>query len=105
MLDEYLSLRAIFLDSHPMLLNLCHSHFEIIVLESGFYEGEIVNEKFHGIGGRLFPNGDIYFGEWADGELEGEGIYKFYSHDLFLSYEGKFENGMSIGIGLYLFKD
>lgn len=57
--------------------------------------------KFNGIGGRIFKNRDIYFGEWKSGEMNGKGVYKFYEHALYEIYYGKFQEGVCSGVGKY----
>lgn len=69
------------------------------MLNGGFYEGQLKEGKFNGVGGRVFPNNDVFFGEWTDDEIEGVGIYSFSENQIFETYEGKFEKGNPIGSG------
>lgn len=43
-------------------------------------------------------NGDIYQGDWSDGEKNGQGHYEFANNDL---YEGYWLNGKRHGKGVY----
>lgn len=51
---------------------------EETVEEIGVYEGER-NEKGerHGHGKSHFPNGDVFEGEYSEGQRSGVGIYRF----------------------------
>ena len=41
--------------------------------------GQIDKNKFgpHGLGKVTFPNGNEYEGEWKDGEMHGQGIFRW----------------------------
>ena len=67
--------------------------------ERARYEGEYVNGKRHGNGRMVFPNGDIYHGQWTENQMHGEGTYVYKaSGDI---YSGSFENGRKHGEGIY----
>ena len=44
----------------------------------------------------LYKNGDIYYGQLKNGQLDGQGIYKFANGSI---YEGYFENNEFHGRG------
>ena len=46
-----------------------------ITLDFGYYDGEVVDEKFHGYGIFYYNNGDRYDGEWANDKMNGYGVY------------------------------
>ena len=49
-------------------------------LYPGTYEGERnKNEERHGFGKALLPNGDVYEGEYQNGQRHGSGVYTFVS--------------------------
>ena len=41
--------------------------------KGGVYEGFFKNDQFHGYGRYIYPNGDLYLGEFALGEISGNG--------------------------------
>ena len=41
--------------------------------EGGVYEGTFLNGKQHGTGTYTLPSGYTYSGEWANGEIVGQG--------------------------------
>ncbi len=67
-----------------------------------WYEGEIVNGNFQGVGKFYFNNGDLYEGDFKDDMFDGQGMYKFKSG---CSYNGMFSNDEFHGIGTYTFED
>ena len=67
-----------------------------------WYDGEIVDGNFEGVGKFYFYNGDLYEGEFKDDMFHGYGIYKFKSG---CSYDGVFNNDEFHGIGTYTFED
>ena len=72
------------------------------------YRGEWRNDKPNGGGRMEFPNHDIYEGEWKDGLMDGEGIYRFYDpkkDEYISSYEGQFAEGKRPGVGRMTFPD
>ena len=63
---------------------------------SFLYEGEWLNDEFHGTGVKTFSNGDRYEGGWFRGKMEGSG--KYISHEGW-TYEGEFKSDQRHGIG------
>lgn len=47
----------------------------------------------------LFPNGDSYFGEWANNTFHGTGTYKYTNEHAV--YKGEWSKGLQHGIGYY----
>ena len=47
-------------------------------------------------------NGDIYEGEWKNGEFNGKGIYKYNNGN---KYEGEFKDGNKDGKGIFTNKN
>lgn len=45
--------------------------------ENAIYEGECVNDKPHGFGKATLPTGEVYEGEFINGQLEGPGSISF----------------------------
>lgn len=63
------------------------------------YTGEYnVEGKYHGKGVFKFASGDVYDGEWKDGQMDGQGMYKYSDGDV---YEGNYKNGQYDGYGEY----
>ncbi len=58
--------------------------------DKSVYEGYFVSDLFEGSNGKfVWANGDVYFGDWKNGKMDGEGM--FTHHDgHFL--KGKFKN-------------
>ena len=73
---------------------------------SGYYKGELFNKlpnnhgSFH-INKKPFI-GNIYEGNWKDGEKEGIGKFKFCNGDI---YDGDFKNDKFEGMGVYKYSD
>ena len=69
----------------------------------GTYTGER-NEKGerHGKGRNVFPNGDIYDGQYVNGKRHGKGVYVFKNTAF---YSGNFENNNKSGSGLFIYPD
>ena len=71
------------------------------------YRGGFKADVFHGLGGYFYKNGEVFFGTYADGSLDGPGIYIYgpesgYSGDRFI---GQFADGERNGHGAYFFAD
>lgn len=72
-----------------------------IEIENERYEGEFLNDMFHGQGTFYFANGDVYVGQWVENKRSGRGIMYFEDGD---RYEGEFLNDKFNGKGTYFFK-
>jgi len=63
------------------------------------YEGKYADGKKNGLGKMTFPNGDVYFGEWKDNKMDGEGTYTYSkTKDV---YSGSWLAGIKSGTGCY----
>tara|TARA_B100000945_G_C20358388_1_gene585829 strand:- start:226 stop:624 length:399 start_codon:yes stop_codon:yes gene_type:complete len=67
-----------------------------------YYEGNIIDDTFDGMGILYFNNGDIYEGQFKNDMFEGKGMYKYKSG---AKYNGLFSNDKFHGIGTLLFED
>ena len=49
--------------------------------EREIYYGELdgSGQFYHGVGLKLYPNGDIFYGNWKHGEYDGYGAYVYYN--------------------------
>jgi hypothetical protein len=65
------------------------------------YEGDLVDNKFHGHGSFFYANGDVYIGSWLNNKRSGSGILIFTNGDKF---EGEFLNDLPNGKGAYFNK-
>jgi len=66
----------------------------------GYYEGEWLGEKPHGIGKITFCNGRIYEGEVKNGKPDGQGKMNQFFKEI---YEGQWKDGMKEGKGKLVF--
>ena len=71
---------------------------QILLPDSALYEGEYLNNLFHGNGTLTWRNGDIYEGDFHKGLMHGKGRIKFVSGD---EYEGGFIDGEWNGDGVF----
>lgn len=72
------------------------------------YIGDFVNGLPQGKGKMIFPNMDIYDGEWQDGTMNGKGVYNRYDdkRDRYVEkYDGNFFNGIKQGVGRLQYAD
>ncbi len=60
------------------------------------YNGEFLDNKFHGQGIRTYANGEIYEGYWKNNKQHGKGKYTFKNGTI---YEGDWEDGERNGQG------
>jgi hypothetical protein len=82
-----------------------------ILIENGEYYGEILiaeeqirwvpvgYEIRHGSGLMLYPNGDIYFGNWKNDQRTGRGVLLEANGD---TYDGKWKNDKRNGKGTFI---
>ena len=72
-------------------------------IQSGKYTGYLnENDMPHGRGFLRMDTGDIYGGEWSDGDRHGSGVYAWYEGDL---YMGGWNHGKRHGMGVFVFSD
>jgi len=70
-------------------------------VEYARYDGNYVSNIRSGIGKMIYPNGDIYEGEWVDNKMQGEGSYTYSkTKDI---YSGSWLNNKKHGEGRYEF--
>tara|TARA_B100000780_G_scaffold110603_1_gene77379 strand:+ start:133 stop:510 length:378 start_codon:yes stop_codon:yes gene_type:complete len=62
------------------------------------YFGEFEDGQFQGQGTYKYANGDEYIGEFKNGSMNGHGVFKFADQD---EYIGQFQNGTRTGHGIY----
>ncbi|KND00874.1 uncharacterized protein SPPG_03976 [Spizellomyces punctatus DAOM BR117] len=65
------------------------------------FEAEIVNDRIEGKGRYIFPDGNIYVGDFKDGQFHGSGTVHFKDGG---KYEAQWKNGVALS-GTYTFKD
>ena len=77
------------------------------VVEKARYEGNYKNGMRDGVGMMVFPNKDVYEGEWAENKMHGEGTYTYNSKNKAGEqpdiYSGAFVDGKKSGAGRYEF--
>ena len=66
------------------------------------YEGEMINGVYNGNGKYIYPNGEIYIGQWSNGKRHGKGI--LYYDNGKIAYEGDFVNDFYDGCGTYYYE-
>jgi DNA polymerase III epsilon subunit family exonuclease len=66
------------------------------------YNGEFEDGQRNGQGTYTYANGDVYVGEFEDDQRNGEGTYTFADGDV---YVGEFEDDQRNGEGTYTFAD
>ena len=69
---------------------------EFYFVNGDIYEGDFVNDVFHGFGTLHYANGTEYSGEFKEGEKNGTGTYILSNGD---KYEGGFVDGVFEGEG------
>ena len=79
------------------------AHGETIFTGKGFkYEGTVLDNKYHGIGKYIYPDGSVYEGTYNEGKMHGYGKFTYPPDNNFYSkYEGEYKNGKVTGIGNY----
>lgn len=69
--------------------------------EKARFEGNYKDGQKTGVGRMVYPNGDVFEGEWLDNKAHGEGTYTYKkSQDI---YSGSWVNGKKHGQGRYEF--
>jgi len=69
---------------------------------SSSFHGEWIDDKINGKGLFTFDVGIKYEGYWKDGNPHGRGVYTYANGD---NYDGEFKNGVKNGKGLYTFSN
>ncbi|KAL6067459.1 Phosphatidylinositol 4-phosphate 5-kinase [Balamuthia mandrillaris] len=78
-----------------------NTKWEAYVWENGDkYEGEWLNNVFHGTGTFTFASGNVYKGQYANGKREGKGCYLYKNGD---KYEGEYHADKKHGHGRFTF--
>lgn len=62
------------------------------------YEGDLLNERRHGLGRMFYDSGRYYFGEWRHDLREGRGMEHYTNGN---NYKGFFVRGKADGIGIF----
>lgn len=75
---------------------------EIKYIDYKIYKGYFLDGKPHGQGIMIFPNKDVYNGEWVDGYFEGVGVYKWFKGN---QYKGNYKKQMRQGHGVMLYSN
>ena len=66
------------------------------VCDLGVYEGQWVNDRFHGQGSMYWGDGEEYVGQWKDGKMDGQGTMTYADGR---KYVGQWKDGMCHGQG------
>jgi S1-C subfamily serine protease/antitoxin component YwqK of YwqJK toxin-antitoxin module len=69
----------------------------VIIFSDARYEGNIENGFPNGYGTMVWPNGDVYVGDWIKGQRTGLGVYEWSNGDI---YGGNFFEGKRSGFGI-----
>lgn len=70
-------------------------------VEKARYEGMFKDNLKHGVGAMIYPNKDVYAGEWFENKMQGEGSYTYSkTQDV---YSGTWVDGKKQGKGRYEF--
>ena len=75
---------------------------ENIFFKWSIYEGDFVEDKYHGRGIMTYANGDKYEGEWKDDLRNGKGKLIYANGEI---YEGEFQNDNINGKGTLTWTD
>ncbi len=76
---------------------------EVVTPDEKKYEGgRNVKGEPHGFGKMVYPNGDIYEGQWINNLRNGTGSYKWPNGGI---YEGDWKDGKKDGIGVFKYPD
>ena len=83
-------------------LILAYNEPELAIKAIVLYEGDVVENVFHGRGHALFRGGNAYMGEWANGMMHGQGSYKWVDG---MAYDGEFRDNTITGKGTYTWQN
>lgn len=84
-----------------MFKNACKVKGVLTTKNGYIYDGEFYDDKFHGFGKLISPNGE-YNGEFNNGRKSGTGIFKWKDGSY---YEGEYKNDQKHGKGKYVSAD
>lgn len=74
------------------------SHDAKVNFGDSSYEGDVLQDKRHGLGRMIYQNGRSYFGEWKNDLRHGKGVETYSNNN---KYMGEFQNGKASGVGTY----
>ena len=63
--------------------------------DKSIFEGNFMNDTFHGYGKFTFPSNDVYIGEWKEGKMDGEGEFKHHDGHVL---KGLFKNNYYLDV-------
>ena len=79
----------------------CKFQIAIKMQDGSIYQGQIQkfngHYRFQGQGSLTFSNGDLYDGEWKNGQMHGSGVYTWKVGNK--KFEGSYEFGYKQGPG------
>lgn len=84
-------------DSHRALVRQLVKKTTALIPDTG-YEGEMVDGLYHGYGTYIWPNGDMYVGQWSMGRKHGKGKYMLANGSI---YDGNYVNDVNDGRGTF----
>jgi hypothetical protein len=90
-----------YVDNHFDVGNI-RGDFRIIYPNQEVYEGEVLDEKRHGIGQMWYEDGSMYTGEWHCDTKLGYGVFRTEDGTI---YEGEFDNDKVHGDGAFKWSD
>lgn len=70
---------------------------------TGLYIGAWAHDTRHGHGTMQYANGNVYTGDWVQGNCDGHG--KLFEIDCGTTYEGMFANNEKHGMGIEINAD
>ena len=62
------------------------------------YKGQWKDGNLNGVGTFKWPNGDVYTGQYKDDSRNGQGTYKWKNGDV---YKGQYKDGVRTGVGTF----
>ncbi|XP_069466285.1 MORN repeat-containing protein 1 isoform X2 [Ambystoma mexicanum] len=80
-----------------------HGHGKLLLKDGSYYEGEFADGEIEGNGSRYWAaSGNAYSGQFSCGELHGSGVMQYGDG---ARYEGEFDCGLREGHGMLVDKD
>ncbi|KRX02711.1 Protein kinase-like domain [Pseudocohnilembus persalinus] len=77
-----------------------HGKGKMMYPDGSLYEGYFVNGQPHIVGRHLFENGEYYTGQWNEGKMDGLGKKQYADGTV---YNGQWKNGSKHGLGREIF--